>query len=255
MDIAVGYPPGSVEGSGAWQWVSDQVVAGICHDLSDRLSSLLGLLQLAELESTIDPAVSAPLRAELGRVEELVHLLRLLPAGRAEVAEPIRVVEAVPVVSALLRRHRGLEDLRLRTETSADPLIHVRWSMLVRLLLLVAVSAGRAARAAGGSEVVVRIGSGEGMARIEVLPAKLDGVAEGGIAGVLEAHHSEVEATTVPEAIRAEPDAAGVLEALSAEVEAVGGSVRASAGDSMSVAESGAASGTGLLVTLPLFGV
>lgn len=225
MHNEIGYPPNSVEGSGAWQWVSDQVVAGICHDLSDRLSSLLGLLQLAELEGTVDSALSDPLRAELRRVEELVHLLRLLPEGRAEVAEPVRLVEVVPTVGALLRRHRGLEDLRVLVEHDADPLIRMRWGTLVRLLLLAVAATGRAVRGAGGSEVVVRIGSAGGVARVEV---KAAGLAQDGGDVVGE-------------------DVVGgdgrVLETIRAEVEAAGGAVSTSA------------RGGALLLSFPLFGV
>jgi hypothetical protein len=116
----------------------------------------------------VDPSVCGPLRSELGRVEELVRHLRLLPGGQPELPEPVRVAEVLPAVIELLRRHRGLEDLRVEVEAVADPLIRVRWSTLIRILLLLLAAQGRAALAAGSDEVMVRIGNGEGVAVIEL---------------------------------------------------------------------------------------
>jgi hypothetical protein len=134
-------------------------------------------------------------------VEGFVHLLRLPPGGRAAAAEPVRLVEVLPIVGALLRRHRGLEDLRVRAEADADPLVSVRWGALVRLLLLVVARVGHVARGAGGMEVEVRIGSDGAVARVEV-----SAVEEAGAAGV------------------------GLVEAVRGEVEAAGGTVVESGG-------------------------
>lgn len=171
-------PPERAASDDSWQWVNDQVVAGIGHDLSDRLSSLYGLIQLAELDGSIGPAVSTPLRSELGRVEELVRLLRLLPGPREERAEPIRLAEVFPTISDLLRRHRGLEGVRLRVEGGADPVVYERWTELVRRILRTISSVAReggGGEGVGGDrdqaapgEVIVRLGTGEGVAVVEV---------------------------------------------------------------------------------------
>jgi hypothetical protein len=231
------YSVGSVEASGAWSWVSDQVVAGLCHDLSDRLSSLMGLLQLAELDGAIEPSVGAPFRSELERVEELVRLFRLLPGGRTERAEPVRLVEALPVVSALLRRHRGLESMRLVVETGADPVIRARWGTLVRLLLLLAATAARGARAAGSTEVLVRIGSTESSAVVELMvPVEVEASS-----GSLGAESTKALAESTTAVLLSGAGLAGVTEALRVDLEAAGGAL--------------AASGSSLSVSFPLFGV
>jgi C4-dicarboxylate-specific signal transduction histidine kinase len=177
MMLEAGYPAGSVEGSEGWKWVSDQVVAGICHDLNDRLSALSGLLELAELDGAVDPELGGPLRSELVRVEELVRLLRLLPGGRVEGVEPVRVVELLEVAAALLRRHRGLEDVTVEVETGVDAVVRASWGALNRVLLLLLAGAARCARQQGSDRVAVRVDGDADRAAIRV--AAVPGGAEG----------------------------------------------------------------------------
>lgn len=175
MTVDTVYPAGSVEGSGGWKWVSDQVVAGICHDLNDRLSTLSGLLELAELDGAVDPELGGPLRSELGRVEELVRLLRVLPGGRAEGAEPVRITELLGVASSLLRRHRGLEDVKVEVVTEVDVVVRASWGSLNRVLLLLLAGAARCARRCRSTRVTVRVGGDGARALIGVVPVVAEG--------------------------------------------------------------------------------
>jgi len=155
--VVAGVRGEGLTGGEAWREVCDAVVAGICHDLNDRLSALSGIVQLARLDGLVDETVGDTLQSELEKVEDLVRLLRTLPAGRVEEPEPVRLADVVATVAALLRRHRGLEDVRVDLVAEADPIVRTEWSSLARGVLLVVAAAARDARARSTDRVVVRL--------------------------------------------------------------------------------------------------
>lgn len=150
----------------AWSETMDRVIAGICHDLNDRLSSLSGLLELAELDGAIAPDLGVPLRSELDRIEDLIRLLRLLPSETPSEPEPVRLAEVIPAAVALLRRHRGLEDCSVVVDIAADPLVLGDWGELTRLTLLFLALIARSAHAAGSDRIGLRLESSGAMALV-----------------------------------------------------------------------------------------
>lgn len=166
----------------SWESVSEEIIAGIGHDLSDRLSSLYGIVQLGELEQSIEGGVGESIRSELDRVLELIELLRAIPRPRAEGIEPIRLTDLLPTIGALLGRHRGLEGTELRSEAVTDPLVAGVWTDILRQLLRTVSSVALRAGADGGqrtirldlcergAEVIVTI-SASGVREVLSLPA------------------------------------------------------------------------------------
>src|SRR5690625_120574 len=134
-----------------WNEISEEIIAGIGHDLNDRLYSLFGLVQLGELDQSIDSALSKSLMRELSRVQELVELLRLLSRPIAEEPEPIRLTDLLPTLQSLVEKHRGVDAIDLVIVKGADPLVSGLWTEVFRELMIAVIAlTSKKANAKGG---------------------------------------------------------------------------------------------------------
>ncbi len=133
--------------SDSWARLSDSLIGGIAHALSNRIATLSALSELMRMEDS--PSVNADmLREEVGRLELLVQHLRLLGDESAAPAEALQLPEVTAVAIALHKYHRDLRDVTviMGGDIRVEP-VHVSRSRLVRALLMLlaasAVAAGR----------------------------------------------------------------------------------------------------------------
>lgn len=128
-----------------WSDVCDRIVAGLCHDLNGRVTSLAGMVQLLRLEEDSGSLIPF-LEEEVGRLERTVALLRSTAGEPLESPEPLHLPEFVPELVQLFDRHRHLEVLETGT-TFGDGLLPVRarFTYLGRAILILLSIAGREA--------------------------------------------------------------------------------------------------------------
>lgn len=131
-----------------WHRVSDCMIAGLCHELNDRIASLRGILQIARLDEAVDGGIADQLDAELERLARASRLLRLLPADRTGPPVATSPADVLADVLELQQHCGGLEDVPVDADIAPDtPPVFVDPASLRRVLALVLASA---ARAAGG---------------------------------------------------------------------------------------------------------
>lgn len=155
-----------------WLDVLDDVHGGICHDFNSRVASLEGLIQMLGL----DPDTAGETLSYLGpEAEKLAATARLLGLLSGRVDEPPEAFDAGELArsaATLMARTRGLDALEVAIQALGPPAAaRACTPRLLRALLIVLVSAARAARDAGvrrlcveveGTEDTVDIGIGWG---------------------------------------------------------------------------------------------
>lgn len=169
----------------SWTRLSDSLIGGIAHALSNRIATLSALSELMRMDDL--PAENADmLRKEVGRLELLVQHLRLLGDESAAPAEALHLPEVTAAAIALHKYHRDFRDVTvvMGGDIMVQP-VHVSRSRLVRVLLMLiaasAVAAGQenAVHADVSAEgVLVRVKFGpDGAARWSAEPSDvlLDG--------------------------------------------------------------------------------
>ncbi|HEX7049130.1 MAG TPA: hypothetical protein VF188_02875 [Longimicrobiales bacterium] len=156
----------------AWQALGEEILAGFCHEMNGRLTTLRGTLELACMDGQVEAGVGDELAAELERLERTVRLVRHLGAERDTEPEPIRPIELLPLAVTLLRHHRELGGIEVEVAEVGDtPAVLAPWSRLLRLLTLLLAGAAEAAQRDGrggvrvevrgdGDDVVVEAGRG-----------------------------------------------------------------------------------------------
>lgn len=119
-----------------WSDVSDRILAGLCHDLNGRVTSLAGMVQLLQLDE--DSASMSPfLDQEVSRLEGSVRMVRRLAGEQDEDPEPLHLPEIVPDLVGLFGKHRHLEGLETTLEMDPGLLPVVsRWTLLARSILI-----------------------------------------------------------------------------------------------------------------------
>ncbi len=125
-----------------WNDVSDRILAGLCHDLNGRVTSLAGMVQLLQFDE--EASSMAPfLDEEVQRLEESVRQVRMLAGEPEEEPEPIHLPEVLPSLLALFSKHRHMEGVETQL-TVRDGLIPVlgRWTLTGRAILLALSAAG-----------------------------------------------------------------------------------------------------------------
>lgn len=140
----------------AWQHVSDSLLAGLAHALSNRAAAIGALAAFAEAE-TVPDALGETLGTEAERLEDLVRLLRLLGQDGAEDGEPVQVAALMRDVLALHSHHRDLRGVRFDVEDAgAVHPVRGRRCALVRAVLLLLALAARSGIEAGHRRLAVR---------------------------------------------------------------------------------------------------
>ncbi len=164
----------SLERAG-WSIISDRIIHGLSHDLAGRVSSLGGLNYLLE-SGTGDPGSVLPfMNQELGELEDVVRLLRLLPDDTTE-AELLAPGEIIGDLVFLVRAQRGLENVDVEMDIRPDaPAARLDRTFFIRGVVILLTGAAERSVLDGTSRVEVRV-SGEGTRLVlEVAPGPGDG--------------------------------------------------------------------------------
>ena len=153
-----------------WSLAADRIIHGLCHDLSGRASAMGGLTYLMDDRSQGVAEVLPLMTQELGRLEEAVRLLRLLPDD-STVEEILAPGEILGDVARLVRTQRGLENVEVVLEIASDaPAVRMDRTIFVRSLALLLTGAAERALLAGAERVTVRAGTEANGLVIELAP-------------------------------------------------------------------------------------
>jgi hypothetical protein len=141
----------------AWLGVSDELLWGFNHALSNRLAAISSVTKILEYSDTgADPLLDV-LSEEIATLEGMLGLLRLLPRNPDGIAEPIRLEDILPQIIGLHRLRGDVRELEFPLETEADlPPVVAEPAVLSHALLLVLGPVSRFAQEGGAAGVMVR---------------------------------------------------------------------------------------------------
>jgi len=143
-----------------WLRVSEKVLKGLNHQLTNRIASLEAVVGIFQDGEPFEPEVIAALAQEVTRLNHLLQLFRCMPAEPFAGAEPVRLQDIVPQVLELHGHHADLRGISVEVDADFETLpLLVRPSALLRCLLVVLESgAGNALRSgATGSTGELRL--------------------------------------------------------------------------------------------------
>jgi CheY-like chemotaxis protein len=127
-----------------WLTVADRLMLGITHDLSGRVTSLSGMVQLLGLDK--EASGTAPfLPDEVRRLGASVQLVALLTGEVGGEPELLDLEALLRPLLDLHRRHGGLEAVESVLEISGTPRVQADRALLTRTALLVLAHGGQAA--------------------------------------------------------------------------------------------------------------
>lgn len=141
-----------------WLRVSEKVLKGLNHQLSNRVASIEALSAMIEPGATADETIVRALTDEVARLSHVMRLYRLLPPEPTAAPEPVRPQDIIPHLLELHAHHSDLRrvECELVEDPAAEPLC-VRPSALLRSLLVLFESvAGHAARAGSSGPISLR---------------------------------------------------------------------------------------------------
>ena len=132
-----------------WLRVSEKVLKGLNHQLTNRVASLEAVVALLDDdEQAPDPQLLQSLAQEVKRLGHLLQLYRLMPAEPFVTTEPVRLQDVIPQVMELHGHHADLRGIPIDVSSPGDiPPVLVRPSAILRcLLVLLESAAGNALR-------------------------------------------------------------------------------------------------------------
>lgn len=144
-----------------WLRVSEKVLTGLNHQLTNRSAALDSLVTVMASEGETDKVMFEALQDEIVRLIELLKLYRLLPAESSPVAQALRLQDIIPQIVRLHSHHADLRSftVTLQGDQDTDPVL-IRPSALMRsLLVLLESAAGNAARS--GRSGTLSLGYGQ----------------------------------------------------------------------------------------------
>lgn len=144
-----------------WLRVSEKVLKGLNHQLTNRVASLEAIAALFDDDQELpDPQLVQSLAQEVKRLNQLLMLFRLMPAEPFVTTEPVRVQDVIPQVMELHGHHSDLRGIPIDISAAGDiPPVLVRPSALLRcLLVLLESAAGNALRS--GCEATLQLSCG-----------------------------------------------------------------------------------------------
>lgn len=141
-----------------WLRVSEKVLKGLNHQLTNRVASLEAVVGILQDGDPVEPEAVAALAREVARLSHLLQLYRCMPAEPFAGAEPVRLQDIVPHVLELHGHHSDLRGVSVDVDGDADTLpVLVRPSALLRCLLVVLeAGAGSTLRAGSVGPLVLR---------------------------------------------------------------------------------------------------
>lgn len=143
-----------------WLRVSEKVLSGLNHQLTNRCAALDSLMSMLTSERELDKTMADVLQEEVVRLIDLLKLYRMLPAEVQPDAQAMRLQDTMPHVMRLHMHHADLKgvSVTLEGDPGTDPVL-VRPSALMRsLLVLLESGAGNAARS--GRKAPLTLGYG-----------------------------------------------------------------------------------------------
>lgn len=152
-----------------WLRVSEKVLTGLNHQLTNRSAALDSLVGVIASEAELDKAMVTALQDEVVRLIELLTLYRMLPAEASANAQAMRLQDTMPLVLRLHMHHADLKGVTvaLNGDPDTDPIL-IRPSALLRsLLVLLESGAGNAARS--GRKTPLALGyANDGQASVRI---------------------------------------------------------------------------------------
>lgn len=134
--------PGRAE---TWLQISDGLIAGIQHELNNRLASLSAIAQVLEIEISEEHPLAGALEMELDRWQASTELLHLL--NDSGPAEPILLGEVLEGAQRLLRIHHEVRNVEVEIEESPEPQpLLIPRSELLRIWMMMLIPIARLAR-------------------------------------------------------------------------------------------------------------
>lgn len=157
-----------------WPVLLESLLRGIGHALSNRVAGLLALAELPAEEHDAESLGLLPHEAE--RLQELLRVVKLLPADRAATPAAMMLDEVIGDGCAIMALHpAGREITWTRGDGGAQPVRVERW-MLLRVLLLMMDVARDWATAVGSRAAMVSVRDGADGATALVEVAVIGGV-------------------------------------------------------------------------------
>ena len=143
----------------AWSVVSETLVRGLAHALSNRIATIGTIAELLRVEGDDPIAMSEMLGVETRRLEDLLEQMRALSTRQSERHEAMRLTDAVAAAMALHSYHPERRSIAITVEPGDEsrPVLGdaVR---LQRALILLLDAATNAALAHGSRAMRVRFG-------------------------------------------------------------------------------------------------
>lgn len=129
-----------------WNDVSDSLIGGIAHALSNRVATLGALGELMRMDGDASEG-STMLRQEAGRFEAIIQSLRLLGNEAGVSAEALEMRDLLDQALALHKFHRDLRDVEITidAEERIPPVRVERRPTIHALVMLLAVATAGAA--------------------------------------------------------------------------------------------------------------
>jgi hypothetical protein len=143
-----------------WLRVSEKVLKGLNHQLTNRVASIEAVTGLIEPGETDEQLLRA-LAKDVARLNALMRLYRMLPAEPTALPEAVRLQDVLPQVLELHAFHADLHDITcmLTHDPDIEP-VFVRPSALLRsLLVLLESAAGHILRSRLSSPILLRCSS------------------------------------------------------------------------------------------------
>ena len=138
-----------------WLRVSEKVLKGLNHQLTNRVAGLEAVVGMFQEGEPVDAEVFGAMASEVARLGQLLQLFRCVPAEPFADAEPVRLQDIVPQVLELHGHHADLRGIAVAVEGDDETLpLLVRPSALLRCLLVVLESgAGNVLRSGDASKM------------------------------------------------------------------------------------------------------
>lgn len=127
--------PAELLAAAGWSPMLDRILRGLAHDLNGRVSSLMAIEQLLELDDELPPEF----HEEPGKLERIARFVQLLPTdldATARAALPADLLERAATLHGKARG-RALDDLPAPDIADGTPAVLVGDGRVVRGLVLV----------------------------------------------------------------------------------------------------------------------
>lgn len=131
-----------------WDEVLDRILAGVGHDIMNRVQSMAGLVQLLQIGDDVE-TTAGYMEEEVNRLEQAALRMRLIPGEPGADAELVHVPDLVEDLMALHAVQRYLEPVDRTVEVELEGLLPIRapLALLIRTLLVLLAAGGWAALA------------------------------------------------------------------------------------------------------------